>query len=79
MSHPTNERKQEFLDAAMRVVREFGIEKLDRLQDWERASVLRALAREFREQTGGAHNTARQHIAQACGRLRHPRRRSTDA
>lgn len=65
-------RITEIQNAALRIVAEYGIEKLDALPLDERAGVLADMQRRLMDETGCVYQTARKRIAWAARRLRDP-------
>jgi len=58
--------------AAVAIVREFGIKKLDAMENPARSAQLTVFRVQLQQETGCTRETARQHIAKACRRLRDP-------
>lgn len=65
-------RSEQIFNAAMGLVEEFGIEKLDDMSQPARKAQLASFAHLLAEQMECHIETARIHIAKACRRMRHP-------
>jgi len=57
---------------ALSIVSNFGIEKLDTMENPDRKRALRSMAKELKDHDGCTIDTAKVHIAKACRRLRNP-------
>lgn len=67
------ERTQLLENRAIEIVREFGIENLDAMDDMvERRAELRRMYHQLEDEMQCHYDTAKRHIAKACRRLRHP-------
>lgn len=72
MPRLNTEKQRQLQVTAQNIVAEFGIEKLDTLNDYARGQSLRQLAKRLRGLTGVSPQTSRHYLAQACRQLRHP-------
>ena len=75
MARLSTQQQTKINEVAHRLVDGFGIEKLDKLVDYDRVKTLRDLAKQLRDETGTTYDTSRQKIAWACRRARHPDRK----